>query len=778
VAELAATIDQPRYAPGGPESSVLSVCRECPGGCGVRVRCIAGQPVKVDGNPLHPVSGGRLCPKGQAALQTLYHPDRIRGPLRRTGPRGSIDSFRPASWDEALEEIALRLRLLRRQERPESLAMIRGTSRGVDTRLAKRFMQAFGSPNEVVLPRGDIAASQALSLTQGVRAVPSYDLQAAEYVLSLGGSLLEASGSPVHTMRAYGELRQGRTGRRGKLVHVGPRLSITGAAADEWVEVNPGTEGILALGIAGVLVAEDLYDKSFVQARTHQFDDYRDADGTLRPGLASLLAGSYRLERVALETGVSVNRILRVARELAAARPGIAIGPRGGPLLSGRLFDHLAAHVLNGLAGNVDAPGGVLVPDPVPLPLGPELPSDPVAERGRARPRIDGAGRADLALLESDARGLAEGFFSRSPYEIEALLVLDADPAFASTAPDSFAAALEEVPLVVSFASLPDDTSLLSDWILPRAHPFEGWELDLTPPGVPFPLASLATPVLAEPLHDVRPVGETLMDLARRIGGGLEQAFPWKDLPARIRSESAALYESHRGAVIGTEFDEAWVRLMERSGWWAPGYRSEAELWKRMLETGGWWDPFYDHRYWTRVLRTESGRFEFRPQELVELEEKRRVAPESEELHGLTAIGELALVLFEPLAVAGGSGAEQPFLQEILDPGHEARWETWVEINPHTAEHLHVADRALVSVSSAHGAVVARARVTERVVPGVAALPIGLGKRSGGRWARGVGSNPLHLLSPLREALSGLPDLGATRVRVAPANAGSAGGEV
>lgn len=768
VAGLAAAIDQPIYPPRGPETSVLSVCQECAGGCGIRVRCVAGRPVKIDGNPLHPISGGRLCPKGQAGLQSLYHPDRIRGPQRRVGPRGSMASFREASWEEALEEIAVRLRLLRRQERPEALALIRGKSRGVGARLADRFMQAFGSPNDVTLPLGDTAAAQALYLTQGVRAVPAYDLQSAEYVLSLGGSLLEASSSPVHTMRAYGELRQGRAGRRGKLVHVGPRLSITGGAADEWVEVHPGTEGVLALGIASVLVAEDLYDKPFVQGHTQQFEDFLDDDGNDVPGLASVLAGSYSLERVSAETGVSVNHILRIAREFAAARPGIAVGSSTGPLLSGRLFDHLSAHALNALAGNVDAPGGVLVPDSVPLPAWPELPGDPIAERGRSRPRVDGAGRGDFALLDSDTQGLAEAFLSQSPYEIEALIVLDADPAFTCLAPDAFAAALEQVPLVVSFASLPDDTSLLSDWILPRTHALEDWDLDLTAPGVPYPLASLATPVLLEPLHDVRATGEIFMDLARRVEGPVAQAFPWPDLPTLIRSEVKGLYEAHRGAVIGTGFDEAWVRLMERSGWWAPGYRSEDELWERIQETGGWWDPFYDHRHWSRVLRTSSGRFEFRPAELVELEQRRRARNGAHDLHGVGATGELALALFEPLTIAGGSGAELPFLQEILDPGHGARWETWVEIHPETARHLGIEDRTPVSVSSAHGTVRARALSTERVVPGVAALPVGLGKRAGGRWARGVGSNPLRLLSPVREALSGLPDTAATRVRITP----------
>ncbi|MFQ5748033.1 MAG: molybdopterin dinucleotide binding domain-containing protein [Planctomycetota bacterium] len=209
---------------------------------------------------------------------------------------------------------------------------------------------------------------------------------------------------------------------------------------------------------------------------------------------------------------------------------------------------------------------------------------------------------------------------------------------------------------------------------------------------------------------------------------------------------------------------------MERAGWWAPGYRTEEELWTRIQETGGWWDPFYDHWHWNRVFQTGSGRFEFRPDLLAELDRKRRLRSEAlrGERPGETASpGEsLALHLFEPLPLAGGIGAELPFLQEILDPGLEERWETWVEIHPGTAKSLGLNDGDKVAVSSAHGSIRARLRTTRRVVPGVAAIPVGQGKRAAGRWARDRGANPLEILSPAREALSRLPDLGATLVRV------------
>lgn len=746
--DVLASADQPVYPPRGPEQYVLSVCSLCQGGCGVRVRKIGERIVKLEGNPLHPISGGRLCAKGQAAIQWLYHPDRVRTPLQRVGPRGSLSSFRRATWSTALTEIASRLQALREEKRPEALVVIHGSGEQMERRIVRRFLDAYGSPNDISLERGSSSESMALQLTQGVRGVPAYDVRGSDYILSLGSEFLEAPPSPVFAARAYGDFRQRPNGRRGTLIHVDPRLSITASSADEWIAIRPGTHGVFGLGVAAAIVAEGLYHREFISEHTIGFDD---SSGT---GLRQLLEERFSLERVATETGVSVNVILRVARELAGAKTGLVIGPRKGPLLPGRLFDHLAAHVLDALIGNIDQPGGVLVPEETPHAEWPSSAGDDIATTGLRRPRLDGI--TDSSFLESDPEQLADAILGGQPYRAEMLLVVGGDPLFTSFAPARFARALERVPLVVSFATIADDTALQSDWILPRVHFLEQWELHTRPDGVPFPLSSLAQPAAAKPLGEARSPGEVFLDLARRTG--VESAFPASDLQALLRAEMDSLYDARRGAIIGNAFDEAWVRMMENAGWWAPGYHSADELWQRAQESGGWWDPFYDHGDWKRVLRTPSGRFDLRPAMLRDLDGAQGKANPSSE--------SLALLLFEPLAIAGGSGAEIPFLQALLDPGHEERWETWGEIHPDTARAHGIREGSFIRVTSMRGSITVRARVTERVVAGTIAIPIGLGKTGGGRWAAGIGENPLKLLGSEREALSSLPDIGLTRVTV------------
>lgn len=764
LARLFAQADSPYVPPRGVARTHLSVCALCPGGCGVRVRTLGGRPVKVDGNPRHPVSGGRLCPKGQAALQLLHHPDRIAGPLRRKGARGDLASFEKRTWEEAFTEIGDRLRKLRDGGNPEALVLVRESAENLGSRVSSRFLAAFGSPNLIQLDRGEEAARLAMGLTQGLPGIPVFDVEGTDYVLSLGSAYLEASGSPVATARAFGAFRQVRTGRRGKLVQVESRLSMTGAAADEWIAVRPGSEGVFALGVAAVLINEDLYDRDFLAEHGGGFESGPDGKGQFQTGLRLLLERDYGLEGVAAETGVPVNVILRVARELHAARSSLVIGPRRGPLLPGPLFDHLAAQILNGLLGNIDAEGGVLLAEETPLSAWPALARRGPGALGRSRPRLDGAGEEGGTLARSDPERLAQALLQGRPYAAELLILQGADPLHASAAPAFFAQALARVPLVVAITALPGDSALHADWILPEAHYLEAWDLATTPPGISYPMASLSKPVLERPLVDARAGSDIFLELARRLGGEVAAAFPALESAALLRFEMDGLYATRRGAAMGTEFDEAWVRMMEGAGWWAPGYATAEELWQRALESGGWWDPFYDHREWARVLKTPSGRFEFRADLIERIAQERARRKEAEGPPGLS------LILFEPLAIAGGFGSELPFLPGLLDPGHEAGWETWMEIHPDTAAPLGIKDKGWARVHSGDASILVRVVVTRRVVPEAVAIPMGLGKQGGGRWAKGLGANPLLLLTGAKDPLSGLPDFQSTRVRVEAAS--------
>ncbi len=314
-----------------------SICTLCPAGCGLMVRVMEGEAEvmrngklglikmglakKLEGNPHHPINQGKLCPRGQAGLQVTYHPDRLRSPLKRAGPRGS-GQFEEIGWDQAVQELVSRLHALRIKKEASTLAVVTRPLRGHRRLLLEQFLAGFGAPPPVTFEFFDNTVLRWANLQSFGRAqMPTYDLARANYVISFGADFLGTWNSPVAQSLAYGEMRQGRPGVRGKFVQVEPRMSQTGANADEWLPARPGTEGVLALGFAHVILREKLRQ-------------------TLRSSPAtSIIAGwfeglpDYSPEEVQKQTGVPAAKVTRLARELASQAPALAI-VAGAPLAS------------------------------------------------------------------------------------------------------------------------------------------------------------------------------------------------------------------------------------------------------------------------------------------------------------------------------------------------------------------------------------------------------------------------------------------------------------
>jgi anaerobic selenocysteine-containing dehydrogenase len=174
------------------ESVIPSICFLCSSGCGVLARVADGRVVKLEGNPLHPINAGALCPKGQAAPELLYNPDRLAGPLRRVGKRGAGE-WESITWSEAIDLVAEKLQAVRATGHPERAACLYGETRGQMRPFIERFMQAVGSPNAISHDSLNIEAARlAMYLTQGIYDLPAYDLENSNYVLSFGANLLEA----------------------------------------------------------------------------------------------------------------------------------------------------------------------------------------------------------------------------------------------------------------------------------------------------------------------------------------------------------------------------------------------------------------------------------------------------------------------------------------------------------------------------------------------------------------------------------------------------------
>jgi anaerobic selenocysteine-containing dehydrogenase len=758
----------------GVERWVPTICGQCLGGCGILVRLINGWATNIAGNPLHPVNRGTLCPKGIAGLQGLYDPDRIRTPLKRVGKRGE-NRWQPISWDEAIQEAAAPLRELREKGETHRLVVMGGRYRGLMKSLWERFLEAFGSPNYIDNQfRWEGIPTEGLFLTQGISSLPAYDFENARYILSFGSDLLESYWFPLHALKAYGQFRRGKPGQRGRLIQIESRLSVTGIKADEWIPILPGAEGIMALGIAHMMIKEGLYDKEFVSQHTFGFENWTDAKGKQHPGFKELVLSEYEPRRVSKETGVPSDTIIRLAREFTESRASLAIGFRDRP------FHQMAVSVLNGLTGNIDTPGGVLIPETVPYQTFPSFAKDSAAKQGGAMKRVDegnGPGMAgDRPYL------FARNTLSGKPYKPKILMLYYTDPLYSNPGSDLFSKAFADIPLIISFSPYMDDTTRMADLILPDHTPLERWQDDPLFLNSGFSVLGIRQPAVA-PLYLTRATGDVLLDFAKSIGGEVRKALPWNDFKEVLLYGLKGVFDARRGDVFGLQFDEAWIRMLQKGGWWAPSFTTFDEFLKLLLERGGWWDPLYEFKDWGRVFRTPSGKFEFYAQGS-KGDYVKALSPEgasshssSEETAHLPHWDEpkrtgdekgypLHLHIFKTMALTGGRNANQPWLQEIAGPHLFEKWTTWVEINPETALHLGIKDREWVWVESPYGKIKVKARVYKGAMPEVASIPFGSGHHSGGRWSEGIGENPYRLLGDDLDPLTGYPIQKSTRVKV------------
>jgi len=746
------------------------ICLQCPSGCGLRIRSVNHWPVKLEGIKDYPINRGKLCPKGQAGLQVLYDPDRIHYPLRRKGKRGE-GSWERISWDEAVHLVTQRLKGLRQKGKPHQLMFWGGRYRGHMSDLIARFMEAYGSPNHLGNPaRGSEGILKGHLFTMGVRDFLAIHWEEANYVLSFGASLLEASRPSIRNLWGYGYFRRGRPGARGKLVQIEPRFSVTASKADQWIPVEPGTDGALALGMAHWMVKEKKYDRDFIDRHTFGFNDWKDSSGKVHMGFKTLVLKEYSPGQVSSLTGIPEETIIHIAREFFSHRPSIAISGRGAGMQTNGTYNQMAIDSLNALVGSIDRRGGLLLQRRPPFKSWPSFQKDVIAERGLSQPRIDGAGSMPFPLADEVPYILPERIERSEPYPVDTLFLYYTNPLFSLPESERFRSALEKVPFVISFSPFMDETTLHSDLVLPDGTYFERWQDDHVEPGLGFPIFGLRSPALQPLLYDVRNTGDVLIDLAKGLGETVGKAFPWVDFREAIRETIKGVFSSKRGSIRADDFEEFWNILIERGGWWNPSY------------------PFGE---WRKRFNTPSGKFEFYSQIMerglgeiskrskngldqilkeLKIEEKgdKVFLPHFEKPRSVGGEKEypFRLLHYKLMTTAEGRGANQPFLQEIFGPHLKERWGSWVEINPETAKGIGIRDGDLIWVESKGGKMKARARLFPGTHPRCIHLPYGQGHRAYGRWAKGRGINPNDLMVREYDYLGGFLSHFSTRVRV------------
>jgi anaerobic selenocysteine-containing dehydrogenase len=595
-------------------------------------------------------------------------------------------------------------------------------------------------------------------------------------ILSFGTGLLESWIGPVHPSLAFANLRGEGDRPRGRLIHVDARRSQTGAKADRWVPIIPGTDGILALGIANALIRERLYDHEFVETHTFGFEDWVDSSGQRHTGFKNLVLREYGLLTVSRATGVPVETILQIARDLGMTKPALVIGERGPSYGPNDLHTRMAIHSLNALIGNIGVRGGLLIQGELPLaPLAP-VKQDKAAKNALAHPRIDGAGLGKYLLVSDAAQAMPERMLSKDPYPINALFLFTTNPLANQPAKEAFARAMEQIPFIVSFSPFLDESSAMADLILPDHTYLERWQDDQVAHLAGFTCFSVARPA-AMPLHQTRNTADVLLQIAKTLGGTTSESLPWKTFEALLHEGARGLYKARRGHVVSIHAEESLRKILERQGYWAPEFEKYDDFWNALVERGAWWDPTGLPVSRKALLRTPSGKFEFYSTRLKRWVDK---AAKREGKTGplVTALGgqdrgdllflpvvaispaqeprafPLRLITYRLVTRPIGGGKNQPWLLEQPAVHVSISWERWIEVHPETAEKLAINDADWVWVESAKGKIQLQAKLNPGTLPDVVLIPLFGGK----------GPNPNDLIANEPDLFRGFGLLNTTRV--------------
>lgn len=480
-----------------------SVCTQCNAGCGIHGRVREGRVLKLEGNPGAALNNGNTCMMGQAGVQGHYNPDRIQSPMIREN-----GNLVPATWDKAMAAIRDKLNA----GDGEKTAWFTGTLSGHQAALVSNHLETLGSQKHYVHEAVNSEVWQAVNQDMLGERMPRLRIDKAQMILSFGADFLGTWISPVHFAGEYAKFRKQK--RRGLLVTVEPKMSLTGGSSDLWVAARPGTEGVVALGIANQLVKQHGKDMSGYPAAIQQLINKYD------PATAADIAG------------IDEGRIKRITELLVERSPSLVLA--GGPV-EGQANGYAAtaaAMLLNDLLGNI----GKTIESQGSFPF-----KQLVARTG---------GTGDLFSFVEAAKS----------NQLEAVFFFGTNPKFTAPAAMGFDAALDAVPLKVAISQFPDETTMAADVVLPAASYLEDWGTHVAPYQADQVFIGVQQPLMEKLYAETRGFGDIVLDLLKDQKKDVYSAFP--DYYAYLKNAYQAMPAALKPANLSA--DHAWNSALQK----------------------------------------------------------------------------------------------------------------------------------------------------------------------------------------------------------------------
>ncbi len=518
---------------------VPTFCDVCFWKCGAIATVRDGRLWKIEGNPADPFSRGRLCPRGTGGVGAHFDPDRLRTPLIRRGTRGG-ERWAAVTWDEALTYIAEKLQAIKSRYGAESVAFF---SHGIGGNFLKHTLKAYGTPN-IAAPsfaqcRGPRDTGFTLTFGEDVGSPERTDIANARCLVLIGSHL----GENMHNSQVQ-EFAEA-IGAGAHVIVVDPRFSVAAGKAKDYLPIRPGADLALLLAWMHVIVAENLYDRDYVQKYGFGFDAF---SASLAP---------YTPEWAYPETGIAPERIRETARTMARYRPATLVHPgRHTAWYGDDAQRSRAVALLNALLGSWGRKGGFYTPVSMTVP-GYPYPSYPKPARGR----VDNPDSRYPFAAESITTGIRDATLTGEPYPVRGWVAYSTNLLQALPNQAETIKAIEALDLLVVVDVVPSELAGWADVVLPESVYLERFD-DLDVEWFREPFASLRQPVVPSP-HDQKPNWWIARELAMKLGLGAY--YPWKTieeyLDARLQRAGLSLAElKEKGVVRGAPkpiyFDE------------------------------------------------------------------------------------------------------------------------------------------------------------------------------------------------------------------------------
>ena len=482
----------------GKKQHYKSMCRMCNDHCGINVSVENGRIVDITGLKEHKWNHGRLCGKGRLGVDLVNAPDRLRKPLKRVG-----NQWQEIDLDQAYDEIAEKTKLIQHQWGHRAMGVWKGEAVGFLTQeeLARRFAHAIGTPNYFSNDsQCYVGRWIGYALVSGTWAEPDF--------VDSKCTVIWGSNPPFAHPNMTQSILQGRK-KGGKLIVIDVRLSAIARQADDFIQILPGTDGALALGVARQLIHENLISHEFINDYTHGFETYAGYVEAFTP------------ERVEKETGVSAEQVVDIARKIGNARPKVCIYVGNGLEHHENGINNVRAIAcLDGLLGCLDEEGGGFIPEKIPLRTLTLYDEKPLQH-------LDPIGADKFPVLydfrkECHTMTAMDTILTQTPYPLKGMILTGANPALTNANSQKVIKALKALDLFVVRELFMTETAELADYVLPAATYLEHSELHCYPTCQSIGL-SPAIVTFPECDYDYM----FWKKLAHRLGAS--DYFPWED---------------------------------------------------------------------------------------------------------------------------------------------------------------------------------------------------------------------------------------------------------